>query len=410
MPTGTVSTYDVGEIYFEVLEAFTGVKKGARVTIHSGKGGGDCGYWFEHGETYLIYAGGNEEKLGTSICTKTRPLEKAAEDLPILRELARNKTGAKLTGTVMEEINLSSQGKTLSVSMVAGIEVTLQPVSGKGRSFKAKTDSSGDYEIAGIPAGKYKINVPLPDGSKLSDDTRLEIESSGFGCMSHHYATLESKNQITGKVTDENGEPLEDVGIELVSAEGDLGGSPAKDIPSELIKTDENGKFKFSGVPAGRYFLAVNYTAFPDDDDLAYPTAFYPHGNTPAQASAIVIGKTETIKNIVFQLPPKIGQREIKGTVLWENGDPAANVFIKLFDIDLGDFVNGCEQTDNNGEFVHAGYQTRNYRLVFGNACSEDQKEFQDFTLDENTQPFKLIVEKPEEAKKSESERDENPN
>lgn len=40
--------YDVGEIYFQVEESFLGVK-GTRVVIHSGTGGGDCGYWFRHG-------------------------------------------------------------------------------------------------------------------------------------------------------------------------------------------------------------------------------------------------------------------------------------------------------------------------------------------------------------------------
>jgi len=87
-------TYDVGEIYFEVQESFLASEKGSRVTIYSGTGGGDCGFWFKRGETYLVYArkeesdsplavssltyGGTSEKLEptanrlwTSICSHT---------------------------------------------------------------------------------------------------------------------------------------------------------------------------------------------------------------------------------------------------------------------------------------------------------------------------------------------------
>lgn len=46
---------------------------------------GGCGYTFNKGKSYLIYAGYAELpeglQLGTSLCSRTRPLEKAAEDL-----------------------------------------------------------------------------------------------------------------------------------------------------------------------------------------------------------------------------------------------------------------------------------------------------------------------------------------
>jgi hypothetical protein len=42
------------------------------VTIFTGQGDGDCGYRFEVGESYLVYASGHE-RLSTNICQRTAP-------------------------------------------------------------------------------------------------------------------------------------------------------------------------------------------------------------------------------------------------------------------------------------------------------------------------------------------------
>jgi hypothetical protein len=55
------------------------------VTVFTGRGNGDCGYRFEVGESYLVYAYKyNESELGTNICQRTMKLADAAEDLKVL--------------------------------------------------------------------------------------------------------------------------------------------------------------------------------------------------------------------------------------------------------------------------------------------------------------------------------------
>lgn len=48
-------------------------KLSREVTILTGQGGGDCGYRFEVGESYLVYASGSNESLSTNICHRTAP-------------------------------------------------------------------------------------------------------------------------------------------------------------------------------------------------------------------------------------------------------------------------------------------------------------------------------------------------
>lgn len=57
----------------------------AEVRVVTGRGGGDCGYRFEVGESYLVYAhSAGAGGLGTNICQRTARLSEAAKDLQVL--------------------------------------------------------------------------------------------------------------------------------------------------------------------------------------------------------------------------------------------------------------------------------------------------------------------------------------
>ena len=72
-------------VKFDVAKSWKGVEK-KTVLLFTGRGGGDCGYGFEKGESYLVYAFG-KDSLSTSICTRTRTLANAQEDLKALERL-----------------------------------------------------------------------------------------------------------------------------------------------------------------------------------------------------------------------------------------------------------------------------------------------------------------------------------
>ena len=151
---GTPITFDVGEIYFAVEEVFSGVHGQKRVTIHSGTGGGDCGYWFIRGERYLIYAYGNlKEGFGTNICTRTRPVAHAAEDLEFLRRLPVKGTGISIHGTVGELGEVDEQNRGRKLKPLAGIAIT---ITGKdGKQTELVTDENGSYEAAGLNTQEF---------------------------------------------------------------------------------------------------------------------------------------------------------------------------------------------------------------------------------------------------------------
>ena len=85
-------------VRFEVEKFWKGALK-KEVTVFTGIGGGDCGYVFEVGQRYLVYAyTHNETGLGTNICQRTASLIDAAKDLKALGKgkLVRTRSQKKL--------------------------------------------------------------------------------------------------------------------------------------------------------------------------------------------------------------------------------------------------------------------------------------------------------------------------
>jgi hypothetical protein len=71
-------------VTFQILETFKG-PKASDVQLSTGMGGGDCGYLFETGKTYVVYAHGVEGDLGAGICSLTGPASDPRSGLSVLR-------------------------------------------------------------------------------------------------------------------------------------------------------------------------------------------------------------------------------------------------------------------------------------------------------------------------------------
>jgi hypothetical protein len=73
------------EVSFDVLRTYRGAE-GKHVRVRTGLGGGDCGFDFEIGETYLVFAyKDGSSGLSTGICSSTALLEESQSNLAYLR-------------------------------------------------------------------------------------------------------------------------------------------------------------------------------------------------------------------------------------------------------------------------------------------------------------------------------------
>ena len=122
-----ISSCRFRETYFKVLENLKGAKNGDTIKIYSGCGGGDCGYQFENGETYMVFSnkariskkkkpnsrGHSQEsasnrldpnKLWTSSCSGTVKLDRAKPTIEYLENIPKKRSGGIVFGRIFEAV------------------------------------------------------------------------------------------------------------------------------------------------------------------------------------------------------------------------------------------------------------------------------------------------------------------
>lgn len=82
-PKNMTSTLDENKITFSASRSWKGVDSNP-VYIYSSGSSASCGYEFEEGQEYLVYAYDNEGRLGTWLCTRTALLADASDDIVAL--------------------------------------------------------------------------------------------------------------------------------------------------------------------------------------------------------------------------------------------------------------------------------------------------------------------------------------
>lgn len=163
-------------VRLSVDSAFRGVK-GSDVEVTTGMGGGgDCGFEFVTNEQYLVYAYEYEGKLSTSICSRTRPVSRATEDLSYIRGLATAKPGATITGRVVR--NRRNQDGRYENQVLPDIKVIIEGPTKR----ETKTDDKGQFRVEGLPAGTYIVKVSLPEGLAATEASEQKAEVTKGGC------------------------------------------------------------------------------------------------------------------------------------------------------------------------------------------------------------------------------------
>ena len=132
--------------------------EGEELTIWNGAG--DCGIDFQVGETYLVYAGDDEEtgRLQTSICYRTRRLTDAGADLAYLYFYEEGeKNSSRLEGFVTTDRKQERPTSTDSVQAPAAGLVVGVAKDGKTRFTKSAAD--GRFIFDALAAGQYQVTV-----------------------------------------------------------------------------------------------------------------------------------------------------------------------------------------------------------------------------------------------------------
>lgn len=80
---GMVSSMDPVEVIFEVSQVWKGPEY-TRLSVKTALSSASCGFEFQAGQEYIVYASGDEGGLETGLCTRTRTLADGGEDVQAL--------------------------------------------------------------------------------------------------------------------------------------------------------------------------------------------------------------------------------------------------------------------------------------------------------------------------------------
>ncbi len=197
------------------------------------------------------------------------------------------------------------------------------------------TDADGRYEITDLPAGRYTLQVsrsgylplrygqrrPLEQGTPLQLLDRQVIDNVDFA--------LPKSGLITGRITDELGDPMAGV---LVSAMRSMYfGGRRQVAPETLARTDDDGEYRLIGLTPATYMVqakaADKWTEGEGarEETFGYAPTYLPGTTSAGDARRITIGVGQEAGNADFAMIPGRAAK-ITGTATDSHGQPVKNV------------------------------------------------------------------------------------
>jgi hypothetical protein len=161
---------------------------------------GDCGYDFQKGETYLIYADSDEETaiMETGVCSRTRRLSDAGEDLAYLYFLEHDKEhSVRLEGFVTSNLRYqvehdNQQYNGAIKSPMEGVVVELRSAQ---QARYTESNAGGRFVFDGLAAGSYTVTVfapGYPREPKILTGPR-EVRIAGDACPTQVFVVPSSQ-------------------------------------------------------------------------------------------------------------------------------------------------------------------------------------------------------------------------
>lgn len=205
------------------------------------------------------------------------------------------------------------------------------------QGMSTTSDAEGNFLFDNVAPGRYQLWV---ERAGYLRQTYGAKRSLGMGTMltvtpGHQIkdlvVELTAQGMITGKVVDEDGDPVARSNIMVMTY---LYANGRRQLmPRGGQMTDDNGEYKVTGLSPGRYYLSAGHpqTMFATDTTPAAPakadkpvedyvTTWYPNGLDSASATPIDVVAGQTAAGIDVRLR-KSAVVNIKGTVSFAASD-----------------------------------------------------------------------------------------
>lgn len=259
-------------------------------------------------------------------------------------------------------------------------KATIQVISqeAEGGLYSAVTDGEGQFTLDSLAPGRYRVFVErtgfieVDKHRRHSEGTELTLQPGQH--IKGVVLRVVPAAVITGRVIDEDGDPMPNVEISVLRFSYMSGRRKMATERSE--RTNDLGEYRIGGLLSDRYFLAAspppdfssaeptNQPESPSKPDTFYVTTYYPGTSDRSQAAAVELHPGDETK-IDFSLVRSQTFR-IRGTVAdAASASPAssnAKSVVMLHPKDFNVVFNAAE-VDKDGTFEIRGVAPGSYMI-----------------------------------------------
>lgn len=192
----------------------------------------------------------------------------------------------------------------------------------------ATTDADGRFELRDLPAGRWTISaakggfVTQQFGQRHPFEAVEPVELGEGQRLTANFS-LSRGSAITGRVSDEFGDPITGARVQVLRSQFQQGRRQLVPV-ANTGQTDDTGAFRVFGLAPGEYYVSASLQAAPADSStnpVSYAPTYYPGSGNIADAQRITLTLGTEQSGINFVLQPVRAVR-VSGTVVDSTGAP----------------------------------------------------------------------------------------
>jgi len=227
--------------------------------------------------------------------------------------------------------------------------------SGQLRDIALLTDSAGSFRVSNLPTGV--MSVTYERSGYLALNRNGPINVMGPRSVIEFTRVLRKQVVIEGSLASQNGTSLRSATLSALRLR--VVDGRWQPVLASSATTDAEGRFRLAGLPAGRYYLAINPVS--EASRTAYPAVFYPHATRLVNAHVFDLSSGQE-EHLEIRLQGEPGRR-VNGTLDVDSNSLACNLLPDLDSLRITQSSVGCSVDPKTHSFTIPNVPAGTYRF-----------------------------------------------